>query len=185
MTGYLAMQSANANDAAAEAARFVLGALRRAMELAAVRYGLVLLTRKHTQQATTLADIAVAELADAEPVGLTTMFTSSLDTAFDSLIPGDDVDPFALPPAQAQDLLTGIERLAHAVVLDTGTDALSAAIKEQPAVTGWRRYVHPDCCPRCQALATDQVFAEDTEFWTVHPNDRCIPVPVTESEESA
>jgi hypothetical protein len=71
-----------------------------------------------------------------------------------------------------------IDRIAKTETVDAGRGAMEAAIRLEPQVVGWERYVNMPACGRCILLA-GRVYRKSEAFLR-HPRCDCAHRPVTD-----
>lgn len=72
---------------------------------------------------------------------------------------------------------SALRRIVDLSLTDAWRDGMTAAMRSEDAVVGWRRVSRAGCCGACLALADGSVHDVDDPF-PRHPFDRCIQEPV-------
>lgn len=161
-TAALATASATTVVAAYEAvppATFVLTAAR--------------LLARFNLRAVALADLSLASVLDALPLGLTRPEGDAdrLEKSFTTLVERIREDPPEIAVAK-------VERISRAEPLDAGREAYLEAMVEREVI-GWTRKTDADPCELCASLADGTVLEPSHPMYD-HPGCNCQPVPVLE-----
>jgi hypothetical protein len=76
-----------------------------------------------------------------------------------------------------------LDRLVGSEVHDAGKGAVEAAMRLEPQIVGWERYVNTPCCSRCAILAGR--FYKVSDGFERHPGCRCCHRPMTQAGKDA
>jgi hypothetical protein len=119
-------------------------------------------------QAYTLADLYLAHVLTARPLGLSApadlpRLRQAVSTA---------ASEQGTNPADA------LHRLGRSEPLRSGQTAMTTGMQDH-GVRGWTRHTGGRACQVCADLANGAVLAPTTSMWT-HPGCSCVPQPVNE-----
>lgn len=89
--------------------------------------------------------------------------------------------------ASVQDALVSaqerLDRISVTEIHDAGRGALDAAMRLEPQIVGWERYVNTPCCSRCAVLA-GRIYSKSEGFLR-HPGCKCCHRPVTSKDHKS